>query len=360
MKKKLLTLLLAGCMVLSMTACGGKTTEDATENTTQEETATETDGAVGTSKLLELGEYKGLTYTAYEVSVTDEDVEAEVQYQLSMSNDRVAQEVATETSIVNIDYVGTKDGVAFDGGSAEGYELNLGNSNFIEGFAESIVGMKVGETKDCPMTFPADYHAAELAGAEVVFTITVNECWELVPSQLNDKFAQSLGYDTVDALYVAVREYLQLTEEQNADSEMKYQLVAKALENCKFELTEEEIQYYIDEAMAEYEMYASYYGYDLETYVTMATGSTMEDFEASCRASAIQTIQSGLLQAAILEKEGLALTEEEYTARAEEYMTMFGYETMEEFEAAYTKEKITNQCLADMAMEVIVEHAVEE
>ena len=360
MKKKLLTLLFAGCMVLSMTACGGKTTEGETENATQEETTTETDSAVGTSKLVELGEYKGLTYKPYEISVTDEDVEAEVQYQLSMSNDRVAQEVATETSVVNIDYVGTKDGVEFDGGSAEGYELNLGNSNFIEGFAESIVGMKVGETKECPMTFPADYHAADLAGAEVVFTITVNECWELVPSQLNDKFAESMGYKTVEELYVAVREYLELTEEQNADADMKTQLVYKALANCKFDITEEEIQYNIEQSMAEYEMYASYYGYDLETYVSMATGSTMEDFEASCRETAIQSIQSGLLQAAILEKEGLELTEEEYTARAEEYMTIFGYETLEQFESEYTKETITNQCLADMAMEVIVEHAVEE
>ena len=354
MKKKLLTLLLAGCMVLSMTACGKK--EDATP--AEDAAVTEESSVVGTSKLLELGQYKGLTYTVVEYEVTDEEVEAEVQYQLSMSNERVAQEVATATSIVNIDYVGKKDGVEFDGGSYEGYELNLGNSNFIEGFAESIVGMKVGETKDCPMTFPEDYQAADLAGADVVFTITVNECWELVPSELNDTFAQGLGYNTVEDLYVAVREYLESTEAQEADSAMKYELVYQALANSKFDVTEEDIDDRYTETVAEYEMYASYYGYDFETYVTIATGMTLEQFKEECRTSAIQTIQSGLLQAAILEEEGLELTEEEYTTRAEAYMTMFGYETLEEFEADYTKETITNQCLADMAMEVIVENAI--
>ena len=357
MKKKLLALLLAGCMVLSMTACGGKTTDSTTDagNTTEDSVESST---TGSSKLVELGQYKGLTYTAYEVSVTDEDVEAEVQYQLSMSNTRKEVEVATETSIVNIDYVGTKDGVAFEGGSAEGYELDLGNSNFIEGFAESIVGMKVGETKDCPMTFPADYHAAELAGAEVVFTITVNGCWELEPAELNDEFAESFGYATVEELYAAIRTYLEETEKQNADSDMKSQLVAQALENSKFEVSEADIEDSVDAMLAEYTTYAEYYGYDLETYVSVATGYTMEDFEVYCRENAIQTIKSGLLQAAILEEEGLELTEEEYTARAEEYMTMFGFTTLEEFEAEYTKETITNQCLADMAMAVMVETAV--
>ena len=361
MKKKIVSLLMAGCMVLSMTACGEKTTTEDTANQTEDTADTaETNSAVGTSKLIELGEYKGLTYTPVEVVVTDEEVEAEVQYRVSMSSTKEPQEVATETSVVNIDYVGKKDGVAFEGGSDEGYELDLGNSNFIAGFAESIVGMKVGETKDCPMTFPEDYHAEDLAGAEVVFTITVNECWKNIPAELNDEFAVSIGYETVDDVYTAVREYLEETEKQNAESNMKYELVYKALANSKFDVTEEEIQYYVEEAIAEYEMYASYYGYDLETYVSMATGATMEDFKASCRESAIQTIQSGLLQAAILEKEGLELTEEEYTRRAEAYMEMFGYATLEEFETNYTKETITNQLLADMAMEVLVANAVVE
>ena len=367
MKKKLLTLLLAGCMVFSLTACGGDTTDQTenVENADNTEDVSETvdsaevsDSAVGTSKLIELGEYKGLTYTVADTTVTDEEVQTEVEYMLSYSPVKSPQEVATETSVVNIDYVGTKDGVAFDGGTAEGYELDLGNSNFIEGFAESIVGMKVGETKDCPMTFPEDYHAEDLAGAEVVFTITVNECWENLPAELNDEFAVSNGYENLDALYAGVKESLESSKLDSADTQMKTELVYGAIDNSTFEVTEEEIEYYVASLKSQYEMYASYYGVDLETYVTMAVGGTMEEFEASCRESAIYTIKSGLLQSAIVEKEGLELQDGEYEARAQEYMAYFGYETLEEFEATYTKETITNQILADKAMAVLVNNAV--
>ena len=170
MKKKLLTMLLAGCMALSLTACGGEEAENQAEQTEQtedvaaeegtEESTEETEAdesAIGTSTLTELGEYKGLTYTPMDTTVTDEEVEAEVQYLVANSTTNEAQEVAGEDSVVNIDYVGKKDGVAFDGGTAESQELDIANSNYIEGFAESIVGMKVGETKDCPMTFPENY-----------------------------------------------------------------------------------------------------------------------------------------------------------------------------------------------------------
>lgn len=370
MKKKLLTLLLAGCMVFSMTACGGENTEDSTEQTQDSTEGTEDstndtndsgtldDSAVGTSKLVELGEYKGLTYTVIDTTVTDEEVESEVQYLLASSPSKNPQEIATETSVVNIDYVGKKDGVAFDGGTAEGYELDLGNSNFIEGFAESIVGMKVGETKDCPMSFPEDYRAEELAGAEVVFTITVNECWENVPAELNEEFAVNNGYESVDALYAGVRELIEFTKKDNANTEMRQELIYAALENCTYDITEEEIAYYVADLKAQYEMYAAYYGVDLESYVTMAIGGTMEDFEESCRESAIYTIKSGLVQAAIVEKEGLELVDGEYETKATEYMEQFGYETLEEFEETYTKEMITNQILADKAMAVLVNHAV--
>lgn len=358
MKKKLLTLLLAGCMVFSLTACGGENAENSTEQSTEQGTEQTEDSTATASKLLELGEYKGLTFTETEIVVTDEEVESEVQYLLASSPVKNSQEVATETSIVNIDYVGKKDDVAFEGGTAQGTELDLGNSNFIPGFAESIVGMKVGETKDCPMTFPADYHAAELAGAEVVFTITVNDCWENVPAELNDEFAVSQGYESLDALYQGMREYLEKAKTDEAESNKQSELVRQALENCTFEIDEEEVKAHMDALKSQYETYASYYGYDLETYVTLATGQTMEVFEEYCRESAITSIKSALLQDAIVAEEGFELTDEVYAARVQEYMKTFGYETAEEFEAAYTKEMITKQILADTAMEVLVENAV--
>ena len=362
MKKKLLAMLLAGCMVLSMTACGSKETEEPAETT--EETAGETaaiaTSALGTSKLTELGEYKRITYKPMDVTVSEEEIEAEVQYMLSTSFTKDPQEVATETSVVNIDYVGKKDGVAFDGGTAEGTELDIGNSHFIPGFAESIVGMKVGETKDCPMTFPEDYHAADLAGAEVVFTITVNECWGKIPAELNDEFAQSKGYDTVDALYAGIREMYETTLQQEAEADAEYQILTKVIANSSFELNEEEVNLYINDLKTQYEQMAAYYGYDLETYVGMATGMSFSEFEAQCREIAVYRIQCPLIQNAVAEAEGLEVTDEIYQEKAEGYMAYYGYETVEDLEAAYTKETVIAQVTADVAVDFLVENAVAE
>ena len=145
MKKKLLTVLFAGCMVFAMTACGNKEAKEpaeATENAGTEETSSIDTSALGTSTLTELGEYKGLTYKPMDTTVTAEEIEAEIQYMVSNSFTKDLKDVATETSVVNIDYEGKKDGVAFEGGTAQGTELDLANSHFIKGFAESIVGIK--------------------------------------------------------------------------------------------------------------------------------------------------------------------------------------------------------------------------
>ena len=364
MKKRLLALLLAGCMVFSMTACGSKEEKtEVTETTESVESATEETvdySVLGTSTLKELGEYKGLTFVPMDTTITDADVELEIQYMLESSYTKNPQEVATETSVVNIDYEGKKDGVAFEGGAAQGYDLDLGNSNFIPGFAESIVGMKVGETKDCPMTFPEDYHAEDLAGAEVVFTITVNDCWENIPDELNDEFAVKNGYDNVDALYAGIRELYETSKQQEAEYDKEYQLILKVMENSTFDMNEEEVALYISDMKAQYESAASYYGMDVETYLSMTTGMTYSEFEAMCEETALYRIQGPLIETAIAEAEGLEVTDEFYMEKATEYMNYYGLETVEDLEAAYTKETVMKQITADLAAKFLVDNAVAE
>lgn len=367
MKKKLLVLFLTGCMVLSLAACGKKEEETTEKNETTEaaEEAAETEpdtSALGTSTLTELGNYKGLSYVPYNTTVTDEEVEEQVQYLVSNSFSKNPQDVVTETSYVNIDFEGKKDGVAFDGGTASNQELSIENSGYIPGFAESIVGMKVGETKDCPMTFPENYsNSAELAGADVVFTITVNECWENVPAELNDEFAVDQGYENVDDLYAGVRELYENQKAQTAQSDKEYQLIQGVIDNSTFDLNEDEITLYVNELKQQYETYAYYYyGYDLETYVTATSGMTMDEFEAECREIALYRIQSPLVLSAIAEAEGLEVSEETYNTRAEEYMSYYGYTTVEELEAAYTKETVMLKVTSDLALEFVVENAVAE
>lgn len=368
MKKKLLTMFLAGCMVVSLTACGqkdtGSTNDSAVEEQTQDDSTDSEEldtSARGTSTLTELGEYKGITYTPADTTVTEEEVETQVQYLLSSSYDKNAQDVVTETSYVNIDYEGKKDGVAFDGGTAQGQELSIENSGYIDGFAESIVGMKVGETKDCPMTFPEDYGVEELNGAEVVFTITVNECWERVPATLSDAFAQEQGYDNVDALYAGIKENLEASKQQEAESEREYALLETIIADSTFDITEEEVELYVEQMMSQYEsMASSYYGVDLETYVTNALGMTMDQYEEQCRTAGTFTIQETLIKKAIVEKEGIELSEEDYTVGAESYMTYYGYTELADFEEAVGKDNLTEQLLMDKAMAFVVENAVAE
>lgn len=364
MKKKLLTMLLAGCMVLSLAACGNteadNQTEEAAENTGDDTEGADT-SAMGTSTLEVLGEYKSLTYVPVDVSVTDEEVESEVQYLVANSTNKEPQEVVGEDSVVNIDYVGKKDDVAFDGGTASGQELDIANSHYIAGFAESIVGMKVGETKDCPMTFPEDYHSADLAGAEVVFTITVNECWKNVPAELNDEFAKRMSYENVDELYAAVRENCELVKQQQANSEKEYQLLEQIIAASTFDINPEEVDLYVEQ-MIDYaeNMAYSYYGVDLETYVVNALGMSLDDYKAQCETSGLFRIQETLVKRAVAQAEGLDVSEEEYQAGMEVYAASYGYDSVEEFETAIGKEDILDQLLMDKATAFLVENAIAE
>lgn len=356
MKKKLLTLLLAGCVVLSMAACGKEETEGPEKTTENTGENAEIDrSALGTSKLTKLGKYKGMTYVPYDATVTDEELEVEIEYMLSQSE--IPQEIVTEKSFVVIDYVGKKDGVAFDGGTASDQTLSIENSGYIPGFAESIVGMKVGETKDCPMTFPEDYHAEELKGADVVFTITVDKSY-VRAEEVNEEFAKSEGYESVDDLYAGVRADYEAYEQQNAQSDMEYQLIEGVIANSTFDINEDEVAVYVADLESEYEAYAYQYGYDLETYVTNANGMTMEAFDAQNREIALYRIKSPLVLAAIAEAEGLTVSEDEYAERAQKYVEYYQKNSVEELEAVYTKETIMLQLTADMAVEHIVEHAI--
>lgn len=353
MKKKLLTMLLAGCMVLSVTACGEKEKDTVVENTEQ------TENALGTSSLLTLGEYKGLTYVPTDTNVTDAQVDEQVSYLLAMSVTKENQEVVTENSVVNIDYVGTKDGVAFEGGTAQGQQLDIANSHYIDGFAESIVGMKVGETKDCPMKFPEDYGAAELSGAEVVFTITVNECWTEKTAELNDEFAKTQGYDNVDALYAGVRADYEANLLAQAETSQATQLLEKIVADSAFNMNEEEIQLYVDYAMEQQKSMAESYGFDMETYASIY-GMTVEQLEESCREYAMYQIQVPLVRFEIAEAEGLKVTDKIYKELATEMMAGYGFESLEEFEAAYDKAIIEKMVLEEMAINFVMEHSVAE
>ena len=200
MKKKLCMLVLALCMTASVTACGSKEDtkssteakkEDTKEESKQEDSqdnkeensgeVTEDTRIVSVApdemdQYIKVGEYKGLDVQEDVQEVTDSDIDIQIQTNLSQNLVEVEDENAEVKNgdVVNIDYEGKKDGVAFDGGTAEGFDLTIGSGSFIDGFEDGLIGAKKGETRDLNLTFPENYQAEELAGQDVVFTVKIN------------------------------------------------------------------------------------------------------------------------------------------------------------------------------------------
>ena len=161
---------------------------------------------------VKLGEYTGLDYNVKETTVTDEELDAEINRMRKTYAEMETVEEAENGDTVVIDYTGYKDGVEFDGGKAEGHHLVLGSNSFIPGFEDQLVGVKTGEDREINLTFPEDYFAEELKGAAVVFKVHVNEIKREVLPELNDEFAEDVnipGVETVDDLKAKVRERLE-------------------------------------------------------------------------------------------------------------------------------------------------------
>ena len=241
---------------------------------------------------VELGQYKGVEAPKAAVAVTDEEVEAEL--------DRKANEVARivtverpaqEGDTVVIDYKGLKDGVAFEGGTAEGYELRLGSHSFIPGFEEQLIGAAAGEEKSLNVTFPADYHAKELAGAPVVFEVKVHEVKETQVPAKDDELAKDVSeFDTLEELKADLRKQIETRKEEEASRAFESALMEKVAEAAKLELPEAMIEAEVDTELQNFDYQLRSQGMSLEQYSKMM-GGDLSRFRASIRPSAEKQVR---------------------------------------------------------------------
>ena len=333
MKKKLMAVLLAGMMILAA-GCGNK-------------------GKVT------IGEYKGLVLTG----VSQEEVDAELTslmeaYAELVEVDRAAQEGDT----VNINYVGLLNGEAFEGGtddSEEGYNLELGSNSFIDGFEEGLIGAVAGEKRDLNLTFLENYGKEELNGQAVVFQVTVNAVQtELVPKLTDEFIAEKVPeYPSVEAYTNALREnmnknayYNQITEQIMASSEVEKYNEAEVL------LRKEQL---ISDYTAQASYYGSFYGFDTETALTYFFGfESLDAFKEEMGAYAYEVEKNAMILAEIAKKEGIAVSEEEYTAQVAEMAEYYGYADVAEFENTNGKDNIKESILAEEVMNFIIDNAV--
>lgn len=304
------------------------------------------------AKYVTLGEYKGLEVERIVYTVTEEDVQSEIEsllYSYSETTE-VTDRAAESGDIVNIDYVGTIDGEEFEGGSEEDCEIEIGSDTFIEGFEDELIGMSIGETKDFDITFPEAYDG-ELDGQEATFTVTMNAIYQLDMPEMNDDFVKEYTeYLSVAELEQGYLKELQESSDEDSNSMAAYDALYMVMDDSTISGYPEELFNETKEEMVAYnEQIAEMFGMSVEDLY----GEEYDEDEA-----ALEHVNEKLVIYAIAAAEELEVTDEEYKAYVEENLAYYGYETVEEYEEDYSAESTKYEILYEKVMNVLIENCV--
>jgi len=260
-----------------------------------------------------INNYKGIEITRKVEPVTDEAVDAEIE-KVRNRNSRTVEvdnRPAQLGDTVTIDYEGFKDDVPFAGGKDSGFDLKLGSGQFIPGFEDQVVGHSVGESFDIQVTFPEEYHAKELAGAPVVFKITLHAIKETVLPELDDEFAKDVSeFDTLDEYKADIRAKLQASAEKAADNEVDEQIINALIERLEADIPEEMFVQETENFVRDYDNRLRQQGLKLADYLKY-TGTTLDDLRARLRPQAEQQVKTRLALEKIAELENIQVSDEE-------------------------------------------------
>jgi trigger factor len=307
---------------------------------------------------VKLGEYKGLEVEELDTNVSDEDVNKELETLQSRHAELVVKEdsPAENGDTVVIDFEGFVNDVAFEGGKAENYTLELGSGSFIPGFEEQLVGTKAGETKDVNVTFPEEYHAAELAGQPAVFKVTVHEIKAKELPELDDEFAKDADdeVETLDELKEKIKTRLKDSKEHEAEHQLRDTLVEKAAENAEVEIPEAMINTEINRMMQEFEQRLQMQGMNLELYFQFS-GQDENALREQMKEDAEKRVKNSLTLEAIAKAENLEASEEDLNAELEKMAQMYNM-TVENIKAALGG---TDGIKSDLKLNKAVEFLVE-
>ncbi|MGN0998258.1 MAG: trigger factor [Faecousia sp.] len=304
-----------------------------------------------------LGDYKGLEVEKAEASVTDAQVQAEL--------DRMAQNVSSTETVdraaemgdtANIDFEGFDNGVPFDGGKGENHDLKLGSGSFVPGFEEQIVGMSAGEEKDIDITFPEDYHA-ELAGKAVVFHVKCNKVTTTLVPEQDDEFAKDVSeFDTLEELKADIRAKALENAQKQIDSAFENACVEKAADNATVDMPKALIESELDNQMDRFGYQLQMSGYSMEQYAKMMGGdvSTMRN---AFRPAAEKQAKINVTLEKIIEVEGIDVSEDEMNAEYESLAKQYELE-VSKIQEMVPAEEIKNSLKNRKAVKVIVDSAV--
>lgn len=275
---------------------------------------------------VELGDYKGLSIEKQDREVTDEEFNQAIEDAVSRQAELTVKEgEIAEGDVVNINFDGYVDGEAFEGGQAEGYDLEIGSGSFIPGFEEQLIGLKANDSKDVVVTFPEEYHAEELAGKEATFKCEVNEVKSKEIPELDDELAQELdeSVSTVDEYKEKLRKDLEEAKVNQAEATEKEEAITKATDNAKVDIPEAMVNTELDRMMQEFEQRISQQGLNLELYYQFS-GQSEEELKAQMKEDAEKRVKTNLTLRAIADAENIEVSDADVEAEFAKMSEQFG------------------------------------
>ena len=310
-----------------------------------------------------LGQYKGIEVEKTEITVTDEEVDAELkktqeQNSREISVDRPAQNGDT----VVIDYAGTIDGEAFEGGSDKGHSLVLGSNSFIPGFEDQLVGAAAGSDVDVHVTFPEDYHAKDLAGKEAVFACTVHEVKTKEYPEIDDEFAQDVSeFDTLAEYKEDIKKHITERKENEDKSAKQQKVMDQIIENATMEIPDAMVDTQAANMVDEYAQRLSYQGLSLDQYFKF-TGLNAQTLKDQLKPQALKNIQSRLVLEAVIAAENIEVSDDEFNAEIEKMASAYQMEAdkVKELLGEEGAENIKKDLAAQKAVEFVTDAAVEK
>lgn len=310
---------------------------------------------------VKLGNYKKLQTKLAPVSVSDSEIEDILKrMQDGMSEKKAVERAAKDGDDVTIDFVGKKDGVAFDGGTAKGYDLKLGSNSFIPGFEEGIVGKKAGETFDLDLKFPKEYHAAELAGADVTFTTTLTAVKEASLPELNDAFAKKADprFTTLKDLKDDIRTELTNQKEREAKEKQKDELVGKLIEASDVPVPQVLLDDQVRSIEQDMTQNLMYQGLTIEQYIANQKFADREEWrEKEVFPAAEKRVKAGLVLAELSKAEKIEATSEELAEHINLYKQQYANnpEMVKRFDEPEAQRDIANRLLTEKTVDRLVE-----
>lgn len=314
---------------------------------------------VQTKPEVELGKYKGIELKKIEHNVEDKDIKHELEH-MQEHNSRlitVEDRALEKGDIATIDFEGFVDGVAFEGGKAEGHELEIGSGAFIPGFEDQLIGMEINSDREIKVTFPKEYFSKDLAGKEAMFKVKLHEIKKKELPKLDDEFAKDVSeFDTLKELKEDIKAKMEKENEQKVKYETQEAAIKAVCEKVKVDIPSGMIEMEVENMINDIAQRLSYQGLKLDQYLKMV-GKTEEELKKEYEPQAIEAIKSRLTLEAIIKAEKLEATEEEINTKLEEMAKSYGKKVEEIKDNENLNKYIKEGIESEKAIEFIVKNA---